>query len=158
MNKSLHIALFIILIHLLPAQVVGQAFASESVLSSGFWKKIKITEEGIYRITWSKLVELGFSDPSRVRLYGNNYGQLSYFNDDPRPDDLREIAFEIALGTDGVFNEGDFIYFFAQGTHRWKFNPVNAKYSFSRHNYSDTAVYFLTEMTGTAKGDRKSVV
>lgn len=132
--------------------MVGQAFASESVLSSGFWKKIKITEEGIYRITWSKLVELGFSDPSRVRLYGNNYGQLSYFNDDPRPDDLREIAFEIALGTDGVFNEGDFIYFFAQGTHRWKFNPVNAKYSFSRHNYSDTAVYFLTEMTGTAKG------
>jgi hypothetical protein len=151
MKKSLKALILFVLIHLLPYMAAGQDFARESLLRTGLWKKIKVTEEGIYRISWSKLAELGFADPSAVRIYGNNQGQLSYYNDDPRPDDLIEVALKKELGQDGIFNDGDYIYFYAQGTHRWKYNNLTGKYSFSRHNYSDTAVYFLTEMPGSAK-------
>ncbi len=151
MKRSLNSALLILLFLPLCGFVAGQDFAAESVLRSGLWKKIRVTEEGVYRIPWSKLVELGFSDPSKVRIYGNNFGQLSYYTDDKAPDDLKEIAFEMAMGSDGIFNEGDFIYFYAQGTHRWNYSPVTGKYSFVRHNYSDTAVYFLTDIPSSQK-------
>ncbi len=151
MKKSLKTLITSLFVCLLPYIVAGQGFAHESALRSGLWKKIMVTSEGVYRISWSKLAELGFSDPAAVKIYGNNAGQLSYYNDDVYPDDLREIAFRTVTGQDGIFNEGDYICFYAEGTHRWKFNQQTGKYSFHRHNYSDTAVYFLTEMPGTPK-------
>jgi hypothetical protein len=150
MRKGLTIIIFSLFNLLLSAQMEGYGFdfVSGSVLGSGRWHKIRITNDGVYRIGYSKLAGMGFADPSKVRLYGNNHGQLSYFNIDPRPDDLVEIATERTLGQDGIFNEGDFIYFFAQGTHRWNYDYPGGKYRFMRHNYSDTSVYFLTERAG----------
>lgn len=127
----------------LSAQPGSDGFAASSVLQSGKWHRITITAEGVYRISYSKLAELGFSDPSRVKVWGNNQGQLSYFTSDPRPDDLQEIAVEASKGSDGIFNEGDHIYFYAAGTHGWKYDQATGRYTFSRHAYSDTAVYFL---------------
>jgi hypothetical protein len=117
---------------------------SGSVLSSGQWFKIGLTGNGIYRIEYSKLVQLGLTNPSNPRIFGNNFGQLSYFNDDPKPDDLKEIAILLVKGSDGVFNEGDYLLFYGQGTHRWKYDQLTDKYEYIRHNYSDTAFYFLT--------------
>jgi hypothetical protein len=119
-------------------------YSSSSVLASGQWFKIAVTHDGIYRIDYSKLKQLGLTFPSNPKIYGNNFGQLSYFNDDPKPDDLKEISVLLVNGSDGIFNEGDYLLFYGMGTHRWKYNSAEINYDFVRHNYSDTAFYFLT--------------
>ena len=51
------------------AWAVGN-YTSQSVLSSGHWVKIKVTKNGVYKLTASDLSKMGFSDPSKVSIYG----------------------------------------------------------------------------------------
>jgi hypothetical protein len=119
-------------------------YSSGSVLASGQWFKIAVTADGIYRIDYSKLKQLGITNLFNPRIFGNNFGQLSYYNDDPKPDDLNEIPIILVKGTDDIFNEGDYLLFWGMGTNRWKYNTAANEYNFVRQNYSDTAYYFLT--------------
>ncbi len=121
-----------------------ESYAGSSVLVSGKWYKIALKEEGIYSISYSALRQMKLVNPGYPKIYGNNYGQLSYFNNDPKPDDLKEIAYVMVTGSDGIFNEGDYILFYAQGVNRWRYNYSEGIYSFLRHNYSDSAYYFIT--------------
>ena len=134
------------------AQAAKENYASSSVLSSGTWFRMAVLKDGVYKIDYSALKLLGFSDPSKVRIYANNFGQLSYYNDDPKPDDLKEIALYTETGADGVFNEGDYILFYGQGTGRWKYNSAAGDYNYSCHYYSDTAFYFVT--SGASPGNK----
>ncbi len=146
------IPLFILSVHYhISAQPVKDSYTSSSVLSSGIWFKLAVLKDGIYRIDYSKLKQIGIAEPANVRIYGNNYGQLSYYNDDPRPDDLTEIALYTETGTDGIFNEGDYLLFYGQGTGRWKYNTASGDFDFFRHNYSDTAFYFITSAVTPGK-------
>lgn len=129
-------------------------YSSSSVLSSGQWIRIAVVQDGIYRIDYAKLKQLGLLNASNPRIYANNFGQLSYYNDPPKPDDLKEVAILTLTGTDGIFNEGDYLLFFGQGTGRWKYSSTSGDYDFIRHNYSDTAFYFLT--SGTSPGKKIS--
>jgi hypothetical protein len=135
----------------LNGQPSKDSYSSASVLSSGKWFCIKVTGDGVYRIDYSKLKQLGLENPSNTRIYGNNFGQMSYYNDDPRPDDLKELPIYLNLGGDGVFNEGDYLLFYAKGTGRWKYNNSAKQYDYVHHNYSDTASYFLTAGTNPGK-------
>jgi len=126
------------------AQSFKDSYSSSSKLSTGKWFRIAVTTDGIYRIDYSKLKQLGLENPSNPSIYGNNFGQLSYYNDDPKPDDLKELPIFINSGSDGVFNEGDYLLFFAQGTGRWIYNKAKNIYDYNQHNYSDTAFYFIT--------------
>ena len=128
--------------------------ASSSVLADGQWFKLAVTRDGIYRIDYSKLQELGLTNPADPKIFANNYGQLSFYNDDPRPDDLRQISIYFEKGSDGIFNSGDYLLFFGQGTGKWKYNKALSEYQYSKHNYSDTAFYFLT----SGRGDDKKIV
>jgi hypothetical protein len=147
MKKFLQVWIFSLLIFSvlsLSCLYASVSYSSSSVLASGQWFKIAVTHDGIYRIDYSRLKQLGLTYPSNPKIYGNNFGQLSYYNDDPRPDDLKEISLLLVNGSDGIFNEGDYLLFYGMGTHRWKYNSAGNDYDFIRHNYSDTAYYFLT--------------
>jgi hypothetical protein len=119
-------------------------FSSSSVLRQGQWFKIAVTSEGVYRIDYSTLRQKGITDPSNPRIFSNNAGQLSFYNNGTAPDDLVEMAVYLNTGGDGTFNEGDYLLFHARGTHRWNFDHRSGQYNFSRHHYSDTAWYFIT--------------
>lgn len=121
----------------------SQDYAVSSVLSEGTWHKIKIVNEGIYRISFEDLAQLGLAAGSEVALYSNNFGLLSYYNDDPSPDDLVKTPILVERGNDGIFNSGDYILFYGNSTHRWKYDRARDEYFFHRHHYSDTAVYFI---------------
>ena len=76
-NKFYHFVLLVFLLSLLPATASAlplEKYAANSVLSSGNWVKIKITETGIHLLTNESLRQMGFSDPSMVRVYG--YGAM----------------------------------------------------------------------------------
>src|SRR5664279_3888206 len=98
------------------AQIIKDSYSSASKLSHGLWFRIAVTKDGVYRIDYSKLRQLGLTDPSHPRIFGNNSGQLSYYNDDSQPDDLNEISIQINSGSDGIFNEGDYLLFYGKGT------------------------------------------
>ena len=154
MRKLFQILSFwlLVLTPYLNAQKAKDSYSQTSVLSSGVWFRIAVTTDGIYRIDYSKIKQLGLAFPSNPKIFSNNSGQLSYYNNDPSPDDLKEISVYTNTGSDGVFNEGDYLLFFGKATHRWHFNEVTGSYDFIRHNYSDTAFYFMT--SGTAPGKR----
>jgi hypothetical protein len=154
-NRILIISAFILCVQYnLIAQPGKDNYASSSVLSSGQWFKMALLKNGIYRINYSDLKQLGIADPSKVRIYANNFGQLSFYNDDPRPDDLIEIALYTETGADGIFNEGDYLLFYGQGTGRWRYDSATGEYDYTGHNYSDTSYYFIT--SGTMQGKRVS--
>jgi hypothetical protein len=154
---ALIIFMIIALSSLKPAFGGGtENYSSSSVLSSGKWFKIAVTEDGIYRIDYASLKQLGLEYPSNPRIFGNNNGQLSYYNNGSNADDLREIAIYAETGTDGILNEGDFILFYGKGTNRWIYDNPTGDYNFLRHNYSDTAFYFIT--SGQVQGKRTGTV
>ena len=52
-------------------------WAQSSVLSEGKWVKVSLTESGVYLIPLADLRAWGFSDPSRVRVYGYGGRRIS---------------------------------------------------------------------------------
>lgn len=64
-------------------------YNANSKLSSGHWVKIKVSEMGMQEISHDQLREWGFSDPSKVCVYGYG-GALLTKNifDNTQPDDL----------------------------------------------------------------------
>jgi hypothetical protein len=124
MIRKSHI-IFVLLNLVLATAGSGQnksGYAVSSRLSSGRWYKIALTGDGVYRIDFSKLKQLGLTGTSYPRIYGNNNGQLSWYNDGSAPDDLKELAVYLHKGSDGIFNDGDYLLFYGQGTGRWLFN------------------------------------
>jgi len=125
--------------------------AQSSVLSSGYWYKIKVFKTGIYKITYSDLVNLGFANLSNIRVYGNGGKQLSYWNKDPRPVDLQECPVYMNKGSDGIFNDGDYILFYAEGPVSWYYDSTSKIFRQSLHKYSDASYYFLTTDMGEGR-------
>lgn len=135
--------IILVLIISLPAALTAQNSSSHSVLSAGKWIRLAITGDGVYRLDYSKLKELGLTEPSKPRLYAYNQGQLSYYNHGPVSGDLNEQAVFIS-GNDSSLGEGEYLLFYGQSPHRWIFDSNTHAFSFLRHNYSDTAFYFIT--------------
>lgn len=120
-----------------------------SVLSAGKWVKIRVAAEGIYELTREKLAELGFSDMSKVKLYG--YGGLIQeenfkFNENGQvEDDLNEVP---------LYRRDNSVLFFAEGTVRWTWDSFYSKWRHRNNNYSRYSYYFLTEGADPAQFDK----
>lgn len=92
--------------------------AQNSILASGQWLKVGITQSGIYQITPTWLSSLGLKSSS-IGVYGHEIGELPQANSAIRPTDLQPIPF---------LKQGDKILFYGE-----KF----------KHHYSDTTFYFI---------------
>lgn len=128
--------------------VEAKTYAANSVLASGKWRKISVTESGMYKLTYSDIKNMGM-DPNKVQIYGyggkllaENFSLTGYV------DDLPEVAVYKELGSDGVFNSGDFILFYAQGPISWSYSSTYGMYLRTRNHYSDKAYYFVGERAG----------
>jgi len=136
------------------AEVVKQKtekYAGSSCLSSGHWIKVKITEDGIYKLTYSQLVSMGITNPSNPRVFGNGGKMLPLNSALPRPDDLTENAIWVEKGTDGIFNQGDYILFYGKGPGEWRYNSDEQMFLHARHLYSNAAYYYITSDAGIGK-------
>jgi len=116
----------------------GQNVTSNSILNSGHWAKIGITQEGLYKVDQSQLATLGLpSSPfpsNTIRLYGQTGGMLSERIDPSYSDDLVEIPIETAP---------NFFLFYAPGPHQWKYDTATKRFNFIKNLYSDTAWYYI---------------
>lgn len=134
---------------------VSKTYVPNSVLASGRWYKIGVTEDGIYKMDYSFLKAMGMEvdsiNPQNIRVYGNGGGQLPFANSAFRYDDLQENAIFISGETDGIFNTSDYVLFHGQSQHRWKYNSADNKFHHNLNIYSDTTYYFITTDLGAGK-------
>lgn len=143
MMRLLSLPILLLTLHLTP--VVAQT----SVLSTGEWYKIAVTEDGVYALDKAFLLAHGIDvsaiDPRTIRIFGNGGSMLPEANSLYRPDDLIENAITVTGEADGSFDSNDRVLFYGQSPHRWA-DATDAScghYRHQKHLYSDTTYYFL---------------
>ena len=132
-----------------PAELKSEhVYAPNSVLSSGDWYKIYIREDGIYRLTFDDIRNLGINvnglNPDLIRIFGNGGELLSEAAGTERIDDLAENAIKVVTANPGVFAQGDYVLFYGKGTRSWNMNPFSSRMEHVSHFYADEACYFVT--------------
>ena len=126
--------------------VSAHTYAPHSVLSSGTWVKMSVTETGMHYLTYDELQRAGLN-PQELRIYGYGGGRLSQDFQQAKIDDLPQVPYFIVTGSDGVFNSGDYVVFYAQGLEKWEYNGT--RFSRVNHSYSTKGYYFLSDNAGT---------
>jgi hypothetical protein len=131
-------------------------YAANSVLQSGKWYRISLTQDGIYKLDYAFLASLGIDmaslDPDNIRIYGNGGGMRPAANNVPYPDDLLEDAIVVNDGGDGAFNATDYVLFYGRGPNTWKASGLSCPGDVHVTNiYSDSAFYFINTDLGPGK-------
>ncbi len=128
---------------------------TNSKLSNGNWYRIKIKDEGIYKLDFnflkSKGIDLSGVDPRTIQIFGNGGRMLSELPEDPRPFDLIENAIIVVGEEDGKFDQSDYIIFYAPSVKGWEYNPTNRTVSHYYHHYEDYNYVWLTFGQSTGK-------
>ena len=123
----------------------AHSYATQSVLQSGNIVKLKVTETGLYCLTYEEIASLGLK-PEQVRVLGYGGELLTQNFTLPHKDDVPSVAFYMHKGADGVFGSGDFILFYAVGPVTWQYK--NGSFEHVRNCYADYGCYFLSDNAG----------
>lgn len=133
----------------IPAVKGIKSYASSSAMASGKWYKIKVANSGMYKITYSQLIEMGFSNMSTIGVFGYG-GMVPKTAGTIVADDLQERTIhKVDANSNSSFDEGDYILFYADGPNKINFNTLGT-FSHDFHNYSAWAYYFISDK-GTLK-------
>lgn len=127
--------------------MVTSKYAENSVLSSGDWYKVRVDKSGMFKLSYEQLQTMGFNvnaNPANFAVFGNGGGLLPEQNDLFRHDDLVENPVEVVGGSDGKFEPGDYIMFFAQGPVVWKYQSLTGNFRHQTNFYSDYSYYYIT--------------
>ncbi|MDR0507409.1 MAG: type IX secretion system sortase PorU [Dysgonamonadaceae bacterium] len=122
----------------------GSRYAKNSVLSSGKWVQLQVTENAVYKLTYDDIKKMGFNDPAKIKVYG--YGGWLLNEDFTKPyiDDLPEVSVWMNKGADGIFNAGDYLLFYGRGTVKWSCDTKN-EFVHEINHYTTYGSYFITE-------------
>lgn len=115
-------------------------YAEHSVLASGQWAKIRVSSTGVHRLTNEVIRKAGFSDLSKVRVYGyggNLRKEILDGDDIADHDDLKEISTCVMDGSK---------LFYAKGPVSWDSEKSTVR---TRNPYSDYGYYFITQSEET---------
>ncbi|MBO4250533.1 MAG: type IX secretion system sortase PorU [Paludibacteraceae bacterium] len=113
------------------------SYVSQSRLAEGKWVKIRVSETGVCRMSFSELQNAGIT-PQQVRVFGFGGGQLEQNFLKDKIDDLPQVP---------VYIGSDYILFWAQGPISWTYNGT--RFTHTRNTYSDFGYYFLTDNVGS---------
>ncbi len=131
----------VILLLLSVILVRGQQYGNEWINYGWQYYKVTLTQNGIYRITTQQLAEAGFpvnnTDPRRIKVFGRGEEQPVYIQGE----------------SDGSFDAGDFIEFYAEGNDGWfdtrLFESPDLQGNPNFSMFNDTAVYFIAITNST---------
>ena len=112
-------------------------YADTSRLATGKWVKVAVSESGIHQITASDASKWGFSDISKVKVFGYGGEQLN--------DTLHIASFIDDLPQVPVLRSGDKILFYAQGPLSWYWSSTYSVYLQRQHPYATQGYYFITD-------------
>lgn len=127
-----------------PLMSWGQTASGEFPATS---YKFKVTDDGIYAITFDDLKNAGIDPaslkPNRISIACFPTGMLPQKNSAPRPSSLQEIAIVVQGEEDGKFDRGDRIIFFGQGPDKYTYRASKGIFAYENNLYSDENFYFL---------------
>lgn len=128
---------------------VQKSYTNNSKLSSGTWYKIRVSETGIYKLTYSDLSAMGFTSYNNIGIFGYG-GLLSKTVGAELYEDLPERpVVKVDVNANNVFDSGDYLLFYADGPHNiyWSedMDPSHEYHAYSPHSY-----YFVSDQ-GTWK-------
>jgi len=134
-------------------KVSNSKVISNSVLNSGEWFRFYVDTTGVFKLSKSFLKKLGVNvnnvDPRTIKLFGNGGRMIPYSNSVDYPFDVQENAIKLVGEDDGVFNDSDYILFYAQGP-----KAYNLESNTNINCYTDKTYYYIN--TGTGNGKRIS--
>jgi hypothetical protein len=133
------------------------SYKSKSVLAEGRFVKVRIKESGVYKLTFEDLNTMGVN-PANVRIFGYGGAILNQSFLMPKNDDLPEIAIYMEKGSDGIFNAGDYVLFYAQGVNLWSYNTSLGMFTHAINHYSNYGYYFVSSDAGEGKKIQASAV
>ena len=111
-------------------------YATSSALSTGKWIKIKVSQTGMQYISNTQLSSMGFSDPSKVNVYGFGGRRISERLDETHPDDLPLLP---VVRTQGG------IIFYGVDHWLWEASSGASNYSHTMQPYEEASYYFLSD-------------
>ncbi|SHM03026.1 Peptidase family C25 [Chryseobacterium carnipullorum] len=136
-------------------------------LSAGGFYKIKVDRSGVFKITTQFLKDNGINpasvNPKNFRIYGNGGVMLPEHNQDTRYSALQENAIQVVGEEDGVWNDGDYALFYAQGPNGYNLYDKSNGGGFKRIDtrtdqsnnlkniYEDFSYYFINFDKGAGK-------
>lgn len=136
-------------------------------LASGGFYKIKVDKSGIFKITTQFLKDNGINpasvNPKNFRIYGNGGVMLPEYNQDTKYSALQENAIQVVGEEDGVWNDGDYALFYAQGPNGYNLYDTSNGNGFKRIDtrtdrsnnlkniYEDFSYYFINFDKGAGK-------
>jgi len=114
----------------------AKRYVSHSMLATGRWAKIRVSQTGVYQLTNDLVRKAGFTDINKVKIYG--YGgakqpELLMADYLTETDDLKEVP---------TCTVGGKRLFYAVGPVNWNTAAAQKR---ERNPYSDYGYYFLTE-------------
>ncbi len=114
----------------------SDGYADHSVLATGKWAKIRVSETGVCQLSESVVRQAGFTNINKVRIYGyggNLQNEALYASDIKATDDLKEVPQCIVGGKH---------LFYAKGPVSWSSSTISRR---TRNPYSDYGYYFITQ-------------
>jgi len=120
-----------------------------SVLNSGNWYRFYVQKSGVYKLSKSFLQSIGLNtnaDPRKIKIYGNGGRMLPLLNSTYYPMDLTENAIQFIGEEDGLFDNQDYILFYAEGMDNW-----NTEYKSHLNIYADKSYYYVTAQGNDGK-------
>lgn len=114
---------------------------TNSVLNTGSWHKFYVDKSGVFRLSKSFLNAIGVNtnvDPRTIKVYGNGGAMLPLPNNEFYPLDLTENAIRFIGEEDGVFNDDDYILFYAEGPREY-----NEDSDTNINLFTDKSYYFI---------------
>ena len=116
-------------------------YASQSLLSSGRWVKVKVDKSGIYRLTTADLKKMGFADISKVSIHGYGGWMLE--------EDFSQSGYSDDVPSVPVWTDGNVLFFYAKGPTQWEYDTRTASFIHTNNPYSESGYYFVTDATET---------
>lgn len=114
----------------------NERYTRNSILAQGRWAKIRVSSSGVYELTESLIKKAGFTDVSKVKVYGyggNLQNEELVAEELIKYDDLKELA---------TCNINGRRLFYARGPVSWE---SNSAYVRTRNPYSDYGYYLITQ-------------
>ena len=120
-----------------PRSLASELLLGESSrLSKGRWVKLRVSDNGVHMLTHTHLKNMGFDDPSKVRLFGYGGHPLSENDTESWIDDLCEVPL--------WHTDNHRLLFYAHGPVQWTLQSDNT-FNHTRNPYSEYGYYFLTD-------------
>ncbi|MFC2083838.1 type IX secretion system sortase PorU [Bacteroidota bacterium] len=122
--------------------------SKNSVLANGTWYRFETPEEGVYKISYNDLNNVGIDaasvDPRTIKIYNNGGKNLREEISLNAPTDLVENSILVNDEEDGVFNQNDYILFYGRSVNFWEYDLSDQKINRNRNYSSKKNYYWIT--------------